>query len=110
MSLSKSALGLAALAFVAGSAALSASSPALAGSNTNHGPTSILDPNTGPLADWEVFGFDLSSVPDDPASLAAFRTSLDPWTQQGIANRCRYDITLQPFRYSPKVRDFCWSR
>jgi len=109
MSLSKSALGLAALAFLAGSAVFSASSPALAG-NTNHGPTSILDPNSGPLADWEVFGFDLSSIPDDPASLAAFRASLDPWTQQGITNRCRYDIGIHPFRYSPKVRDFCWAR
>lgn len=63
-----------------------------------------------PLADWEVFGFDLSSLPEDSASLAAFRASLAPWTQLGIANRCRDDIGIDPWRYSIKVRDFCAAR
>lgn len=106
MSLSKSALGFVALALLAGPIVVSASSPALAGANDYS--TSGID--SGPLPDWKVFGFDLSSIPDDSASLAAFKASLDPWTQKGIANRCRQDIALNPFRYSPKVRDFCQAR
>lgn len=84
---------------------LSMTAPASA----SHRSGSIYDrPDARPLQDWEVFGFDLSSVPDDPASLRAFRASLDPQTQLGITNRCRYDIVGQPNRYSPKVRMLCW--
>jgi hypothetical protein len=68
----------------------------------------IDDPSSRPLQDWEVFGFDISSVPDDPASLLAFRASLDPRTQLAIDNRCKYDIGTAPNRYSPKIRAFCW--
>jgi len=106
MSLSKTALGAVALALLAAPAVFPAS-PAVAASANDY-PTSGID--SGPLPDWKVFGFDLSSVPDDPASLAAFKASLSPWTQQAIYNRCRQDIALNPFRYSPKVRDFCWAR
>lgn len=106
MSLSKTALGAVALALLAAPAVFSAS-PAAAVS-ANDFSTSGID--SGPIPDWKVFGFDLSSVPDDMASLAAFKASLSPWTQQAISNRCRYNITMDPFRYSPKVRDFCQAR
>ncbi|WP_201403407.1 hypothetical protein [Kaistia sp. 32K] len=106
MSLSKTALGIVALALLAAPAVFSAS-PAAA-TSANSFPTSGIE--SGPLPDWKVFGFDLSTVPDDTASLAAFKASLDPTTQLGIRNRCRQDIALNPFRYSPKVRDFCWAR
>jgi hypothetical protein len=106
MSLSKSALGIAALALLAAPAVFSAT-PAAA-TSANDFSTSGID--SGPLPDWKVFGFDLSSVPGDPASLAAFKASLDPTTQLAIRNRCRQDIALNPFRYSPKVREFCIAR
>jgi hypothetical protein len=106
MSLSKIALGAVALALLAAPTVL-LPSPANAVS-ANDFSTSGLD--SGPIPDSQVFGFDLSSVPDDRASLAAFKASLSPWTQQAIINRCRYDIGIHPFRYSPKVREFCWAR
>jgi hypothetical protein len=83
------------------------SSPAIAASANDYSTSGI---DSGPIPDWKVFGFDLSSVPDDMASLAAFKASLSPWTQQAISNRCRYNITMDPFQYSPKVRDFCAAR
>ena len=106
MSLSKTALA-AALALLTVPAMISATSPALA-TSANSFPTSGLD--SGPIPDSQVFGFDLSSVPHDKASLAAFKASLAPITQQIILNRCRYDIGIHPFRYSPKIRDFCWAK
>ncbi|MET4632422.1 hypothetical protein [Kaistia defluvii] len=105
MSLSKSALGLA-LALLAAPMLLSAS-PASA-TSANDFSTSGID--SGPIPDWKVFGFDLSSVPNDTASLAAFKASLSPEMQLAISNRCRYNIAINPFQYSPKVRDFCWAR
>lgn len=108
MSLSRSALGFVALALLAAPVMVAGSLPAAA--DNNHGPTSGTTNPARALEDWEVFGFDLSSIPDDPASLAAFKASLDPTTQRGIYNRCRFDIGINPFRYSPKVRDFCWAR
>lgn len=76
--------------------------------SARHGGSIYDRPDARPLADWEVFGFDLSSVPDDAASLAAFKASLDPRTLQGVENRCKYDIIGQPNRYSPKIRTFCF--
>lgn len=106
MRLSKSVLGLAALALLAGPAMVS--TPALAGANDYS--TSGTDTPPRQYQDWEVFGFDLSSIPDDPASLAAFKASLDPLTQLAIHNRCRDSIAINPFYYSPKVHEFCQVR
>ncbi|MBZ9935055.1 hypothetical protein LB518_02010 [Mesorhizobium sp. BR1-1-16] len=69
---------------------------------------SYYDGHTAPVPDWEVFGFDLTSVPGDVASLMAFKASLDPRLQVAINNRCKQDIVSMPWRYSPKVRMFCW--
>ncbi|WP_139251300.1 hypothetical protein [Kaistia soli] len=69
---------------------------------------SYYDGHTAPVPDWEVFGFDLTSVPGDVASLMAFKASLDPRLQLAINNRCKQDIVAMPWRYSPKVRMFCW--
>jgi len=62
------------------------------------------------VPDWQVFGFDLTSIPDDLASLMAFKASLDPRLQLAVNNRCREDIVMQPWRYSSKVRRFCFGR
>jgi hypothetical protein len=71
---------------------------------------SFYDSHTAPIPDWEVFGFDLSSVPGDTPSLLAFRASLDPLTQRAVTNRCQQEINQMPNRFSPKVRRFCWGR
>ncbi|MBN8999715.1 MAG: hypothetical protein J0H54_10060 [Rhizobiales bacterium] len=62
------------------------------------------------VPDWQVFGFDLTSIPNDVPSLMAFKASLDPRLQLAINNRCSQDIIVQPWRYSSKVRRFCWGR
>ncbi|MCX5512056.1 hypothetical protein C3941_08305 [Kaistia algarum] len=62
------------------------------------------------LPDWQVFGFDLTSIPNDVPSLMAFKASLDPRTQLAVNNRCSQDIIVQPWRYSSKVRRFCFGR
>ncbi len=69
---------------------------------------SYYDGHTAPVPDWEVFGFDLTSVPGDIPSLMAFKASLDPRLQLAVNNRCKQDIVAMPWRYSPKVRMFCW--
>jgi hypothetical protein len=66
------------------------------------------DSDMAPVPDWAVFGFDISSVPGDIPSLMAFKASLDPRLQEAINRRCRHDIGITPWRYSPKVRAFCW--
>ena len=69
---------------------------------------SYYDGHTAPVPDWEVFGFDLTSVPGDIPSLMAFKASLDPRLQLAVNNRCKQDIVSMPWRYSPKIRMFCW--
>lgn len=95
------AMGLAVGAMLA----LAAGSPAAFAAYQDN---STYDGHTGPVPDWEVFGFDLTSVPGDVASLMAFKASLDPKLQLAINNRCKQDIVAMPWRYSSKVRMFCW--
>ena len=73
-------------------------------------PNSTYDGYSQLLEDWEVFGFDLTPIPNDVPSLMAFKASLAPRTQQAVNNRCNQDIIVQPWRYSSKVRRFCWGR
>jgi hypothetical protein len=72
------------------------------------GAFSYYDGHTAPVPDWQVFGFDLTTVPGDVASLMAFKASLDPRLQLAVNNRCKQDIVAMPWRYSSKVRMFCW--
>ncbi len=78
--------------------------------SARNGGGSTYDGYSQLLPDWQVFGFDLTPIPNDVASLMAFKASLDPRTQQAINNRCNTDIIIQPWRYSSKVRRFCWGR
>jgi hypothetical protein len=73
-------------------------------------PNSTYDGYSQLLPDWQVFGFDLTSVPNDVPSLMAFKASLDPRTQRAVNNRCAQDIIVQPWRYSSKIQRFCWGR
>ena len=72
------------------------------------GAFSYYDGHTAPVPDWQVFGFDLTTVPGDVASLMAFKASLDPRLQVAVNNRCKQDIVAMPWRYSSKIRMFCW--
>lgn len=72
------------------------------------GAFSYYDGHTAPVPDWQVFGFDLTTVPGDIPSLMAFKASLDPRLQLAVNNRCKEDIVAMPWRYSPKIRMFCW--
>lgn len=95
---------------VAATALALTSGGALARSDNRGYDPSYYDSDSAPLADWEVFGFDLSSVPDDVDSLMAFKASLDPRTQLAINNRCKFQMSMIPTRYSAKIRRFCWGR
>lgn len=83
--------------------ALGASAASAIGRSTYDGYSQL-------LPDWQVFGFDLTTIPNDVPSLMAFKASLDPRLQLAINNRCAHDIIIQPWRYSSKVRRFCWGR
>ena len=72
------------------------------------GAFSYYDGHTAPVPDWQVFGFDLTTVPGDIPSLMAFKASLDPKLQKAIEGRCKQDIVAMPWRYSSKIRMFCW--
>lgn len=72
------------------------------------GAFSYYDGHTAPVPDWQVFGFDLTTVPGDIPSLMAFKASLDPRLQLAVNNRCKQDIVAMPWRYSAKIRMFCW--
>ncbi|MCX5493135.1 hypothetical protein OSH11_00295 [Kaistia dalseonensis] len=99
---------LARLAMIAASIGVLAGSAFPAFADDRGNDPSYYDSHSAPLPDWEVFGFDLTSVPGDVESLMAFKASLDPRTQLAVNNRCRQNITVMPWRYSPKVRMFCW--
>lgn len=71
---------------------------------------SYYDGYSAPVPDWQVFGFDLTTVPGDIPSLMAFKASLDPRTRQAVDSRCRQEIVGTPWRFSSKIRMFCWGR
>lgn len=60
------------------------------------GGTSGTDPQN-PLNDVEVFGYELTV---DPATLS-------PEQLTAARNTCNQDVTANPMRYSPAVKDFC---
>lgn len=88
--------------------AVAAFAATLTAATTPAGAFTYYDGHTAPVPDWEVFGFDLTTVPGDVPSLIAFKASLDPRLQVAVNNRCKQDIAFMPWRYSPKVRMFCW--